>query len=154
MKTIHLVACCATKLDAAAPAKDLYASQWFRKARAVVEATGEPWYILSAGLCLVHPETVIPPYDVSMRGFDRHERQRWAGKVMMQLDPILVGPPAKVIFWAGKLYCEPLATLLAARRYQVKFPLMGLGIGSQMALLGGLLLVEQTLRKREVPCAH
>lgn len=149
MKTIHLVACCGKKLENLAPAKELYQSQLFRKARAVVEATGETWFVLSALHQLVHPDKVLHPYNHSLRtDMDRHDRQRWAGMVFGQLETHLVNPPAKVVFWAGRTYCEPLATLLAARGYAVKFPLMGLGIGQQLKHLTELLHVEKTLRLR------
>ena len=47
--------------SAPAKAKDLYTSDWFRKARAYVEHRGGPWFILSAEHGLVDPETVIGP---------------------------------------------------------------------------------------------
>src|SRR3546814_1566107 len=43
---VFLVACVAAKLDRPAPARDLYASPWFQKARAYVERQGGAWFIL------------------------------------------------------------------------------------------------------------
>src|SRR3546814_861850 len=54
---VFLVACVAAKLDRPAPARDLYASPWFQKARAYVERQGGAWFILSAKHGLTAPET-------------------------------------------------------------------------------------------------
>ena len=43
-----LVSCVSVKRPVPSRARDLYASPWFRKARACVEAMRCPWYILSA----------------------------------------------------------------------------------------------------------
>ena len=56
-----LVSCVKSKLPRPAPAKELYTSDLFRKERAVVEAEGWPWFILSAQYGLVHPGTEIEP---------------------------------------------------------------------------------------------
>ena len=53
---ICLVACVKGKRGAPAPAKDLYRSPWFRKARRYVEQSGAPWFILSDKHGLVHPD--------------------------------------------------------------------------------------------------
>ena len=45
-RRLFLVSCVKTKLPRRAVAKDLYISDWFRKARACVESTGCPWAIL------------------------------------------------------------------------------------------------------------
>jgi hypothetical protein len=44
----YLVSCVRKKLSGLASAKDLYVSEWFRRARRYVEAKGGPWFILSA----------------------------------------------------------------------------------------------------------
>jgi hypothetical protein len=43
-----LVSCVKDKLDHPAPAKDLYTSDLFRKARGYAERVGVPWFILSS----------------------------------------------------------------------------------------------------------
>ena len=55
MTPVYLVACVSQKLDRRARAADLYRSDWFRKARTLVEETGEVWYVLSAAHGLVAP---------------------------------------------------------------------------------------------------
>jgi hypothetical protein len=47
-QTIYLISCVSVKRAKPAPARDLYVSELFRRARAYVEATACPWFILSA----------------------------------------------------------------------------------------------------------
>ena len=64
---IYLVACVKGKLPQPAPAKDLYTSDWFRKARQYVEQSGAPWFILSDEHGLVHPDTELAPYEKDIK---------------------------------------------------------------------------------------
>lgn len=56
------------------PAKDLYVSQWFRRARAYVETTDSPWFILSAKYGLVAPNEVIASYEQTLSHMGVQER--------------------------------------------------------------------------------
>src|SRR3546814_14699200 len=73
---VFLVACVAAKLDRPAPARDLYASPWFQKARAYVERQGGAWFILSAKHGLIAPETVIAPYAETLGAMKAGDRKR------------------------------------------------------------------------------
>src|SRR5689334_8670786 len=81
---VYLVACAKTKAASPSPAKDLYRSPWFRKARRYVEATGALWFILSAEHGLLDPQTVISPYDKTLVTLRRPERTKWAQRVHNQ----------------------------------------------------------------------
>src|SRR3546814_2674569 len=59
-----------------APARDLYASPWFQKARAYVERQGGAWFILSAKHGLIAPETVIARYDETLGAMKAGARRR------------------------------------------------------------------------------
>lgn len=76
-----LVACCGFKLDHAAPAQDLYASDLFHKARAFAETFGLTWYILSARYGVVPPGRVIKPYDETLNDKSAHELAVWNAMV-------------------------------------------------------------------------
>lgn len=123
MTVLHLVSCVSVKLARPAPARDLYCSPWFRLVRAVVEH--EPWAILSARHGLVWPQTVIEPYDETLRRKTSGERRAWAARVLAAV------PNAdRYVMWAGRIYAEHLARALRA-----ELPLRGLGIGQQLAYL-------------------
>ncbi len=63
---VYLVSCVSKKRSSRAPAKDLYLSDWFIKARNFVEANGGPWFILSAEHGLVAPDDLLEPYEKTL----------------------------------------------------------------------------------------
>jgi hypothetical protein len=134
-RTIYLVSCVAKKRVTPAPAKDLYESEWFRRARAYVEATGCPWFILSAKHGLVAPSEVIAPYEQTLNTMGLAERQEWAKRVRLQMDERLLDPDRIVVF-AGQRYRKFLMPYLRHRASIVEVPLEGLRIGEQLSWLG------------------
>jgi cytoplasmic iron level regulating protein YaaA (DUF328/UPF0246 family) len=133
-KTIYLVSCVSQKKDIAARAKDLYVSDWFRKTRQYVEATGCPWFILSAKYGLVSPEKVITPYEKTLNRMFVAERRRWAQQVIDAIDPVL-SQGDRVIFLAGKRYRDFLSEHLQDRGIAVKAPMKRLRFGEQKSWL-------------------
>ena len=128
---LYLVSCTKRKRRNAAPARELYTSLWFVKARAYVESTGHPWFILSDEHGLVHPGQSLEPYDTYLQD---KERERWSHSVMRQLTPKLEGIDV-VVFLTFKRYSEFLAPWLRSKGLGVVLPLKGLKIGQQVALL-------------------
>ena len=129
-----LVSCVAGKLPHPAPAKELYTSAWFQKAREFVEARGWPWFILSAKYGLVAPEAVIAPYEKTLNTMGASERRDWAGRCLQALRPHLAGVKC-VVFLAGMKYREYLASELPGLGVDVHVPMEGLPIGKQLAWL-------------------
>tara|TARA_R110002110_G_scaffold85816_4_gene223683 strand:- start:8266 stop:8991 length:726 start_codon:yes stop_codon:yes gene_type:complete len=133
-RSIYLVSCVSKKLHERAPAKDLYISDWFRKARRYVEATGCPWFILSAEHGLVAPDQPLYPYETTLNTMPIAERRRWAESVDAQL--LRLAPNAKhVKFLAGARYREFLQLHLQTRGIGTDVPMRGLRIGEQLAWL-------------------
>ncbi|WP_263588822.1 DUF6884 domain-containing protein [Sphingopyxis sp. GC21] len=129
---VFLVACVARKLDRPAPARDLYISAWFRKARAYVERQGRQWFILSAKHGLIDPDDVIPPYDESLVRMPASERLLWGTRVIETIGrKIEVDTPLIVL--VGRKYREPIWPAIASRS---SVPMEGQGIGAQLAWLG------------------
>ena len=131
---LYLVSCVSTKLDIPAPAKNLYVSSWFLKARVCVEATALPWFILSAKYGLVAPNEVIQPYNLTLRNMGVSQRRNWAEPVIEALDEHLDGVDS-VVFLAGKAYRENLAPAFRQRGIQVLVPMEGLRNGQQLSWL-------------------
>lgn len=125
---IFLVSCVAGKRTQEVPAADLYTSPWFRKTRALVEATSEPWFILSAEYGLVTPNQVIGPYNRTLNMMKLAERCAWAERVQAQME---LGLPEaqEVVVFAGSRYREGLLLYLEARFDRVTVPMAGLSIG-------------------------
>ena len=135
---IHLLSCVGQKQLAPAPARDLYTSSWFRKARRYADSTGQPWFILSAKHGLVHPDRVISPYNLTLNSMPVADRRRWAQTVLTQLDPHLDGVESIVIL-AGRRYREFLEPSLQSRGLPVSVPMAGLRIGEQLRWLNRML---------------
>ena len=130
--TLYLVACVAKKLNCEASAADLYQSDWFKKARAYVEAQGAPWRILSARYGLVAPHDWVKPYEQTLNAMTAIQRRAWAQPV---LQGILHLAPREVVFLAGRKYRENLTAPLVDAGVQVMVPMAGLGIGEQLGWL-------------------
>lgn len=133
MKSVALVSCVSQKGTRAAPAADLYTSDWFEKAKAWVEAAGfDAWYILSAKHGLVAPDEVIRPYDKKLARMSKAVRKEWAFQVALDTAArVGAHPRTHLTILAGEKYREFLVPELRAMGYRVDVPLKGLGIGEQ-----------------------
>lgn len=128
-----LVSCVGKKTDKAMPSKDLYQSDWFKKARIWAETNGDRWYILSALHGLVHPDTIIEPYEKTLNTMTSQDRAKWASDTYNQIVRNI--PVSKLVFLAGSKYRKGVADLLPINGYGVEIPMKGLGIGQQLAWL-------------------
>jgi hypothetical protein len=127
-----LVACVAAKQAAPAPARELYISDWFRKARRHVESAGVRWSILSAQYGLVRPTEVLNPYERTLNTMSVSDRRAWAASVWSEIESQLSGT-RRVVFFAGQRYREFLVERLGELGVQVDIPLEGLRIGEQLS---------------------
>lgn len=155
MTSIYFVACVSKKQQDGwqGPARDLYQSPWFCKAREYVEARGGPWYILSAWYGLLEPTKVVTPYDYTLKTADAHTRELWGRHVFdamcrtFQLTAGYVDPTklpgseqfrfqlTEAIFLAGDRYREQLMPRLQRLGIKCTVPMEGLGIGKQLQWL-------------------
>jgi hypothetical protein len=133
--TIVLVACVKTKLAVPSPARELYCSDWFRKAASYARRLSDQWYILSAKHGLVHPDEVLAPYELYLPNLSAQERRRWARGVLDRLRP-MVHKGDEVVILAGERYREHLVDALRAMGCSVRVPMAGLTQGRQLQWLG------------------
>ena len=134
-RRLFLISCVKTKRTATAAAKDLYISDWFRKARACVEGVDGEWRILSAEYGAVHPNDEIRPYEKTLNTMPVAERRAWAQRVLNAIDSSLLDIDT-VVFLAGKRYREFLEPALHKRGVDVDVPMRDLSQGRQLAWLG------------------
>lgn len=134
MKKVFLVSCVSAKNSKSCVAKELYISDWFRKAKSYVEKSHSDWFILSALYGLVSPETIIDPYEKTLNKMGIQDRRRWASSVMNDLRPKLQGVD-HIVMLAGERYREFLMEDLAKLCRTIEVPLRGLTIGKQLAWL-------------------
>lgn len=134
-----LVGCVKSKQDHAAPAKDLYVSDLFRKARRYAEETTERWYILSARHGLVAPDEVIEPYDLHLARTSASYRRQWGIAVAHQMLAASGALEGRVIeVHAGAAYTDAIRAHLLAAGAQVVEPLAGLTLGQRLAWYSAL----------------
>ena len=132
-----LVSCVKTKRSFAAPARELYCSPRFIKARQAIEARRGRWLILSAQYGLLEPDTFIAPYEKTLNTMGVTERRAWALTVMADLPAKLEGRK-RVVFLAGASYREFLTPALRRIGITVEAPMAHMPNGVQLAWLGGL----------------
>lgn len=130
--TVYVVACVASKAEPACKAQDLYTSQWFKAARAYVEAKMGPrdtWLIVSAKHGVLLPDQVVAPYDATLNRMSAKQRRAWGDSVSDELSAIFPRY-VRVELLAGEHYREALAPW--TRNHRTATPLRGLGIGEQL----------------------
>jgi len=128
------VSCVGKKCDRAMPAKDLYVSEWFLKARDYVERHADVWFILSARFGLVKPEQIIEPYEQTLNSMSIGERRAWAHQVRAQMEAQLP-VQGRCVVLAGSRYREFLMEYLSSR-FTTEIPMERLAIGKQLQWLG------------------
>jgi hypothetical protein len=84
-RRIGLVGCVKSKLARPAQARDLYTSPLFRGRRREVERSCDCWFVLSAKHGLVAPDSVLEPYDQTLKRAGRADRRRWSEEVLAAL---------------------------------------------------------------------
>ncbi len=131
---LYLVACVKRKASATMPARELYTSSWFQRARACVERTGQPWAVLSAKHGLLWPTDTVAPYEMTLRSMSGLERRQWADTVLASLAPHLAGVRTITIL-AGTTYRKLLVPELERRDIEVLVPMEGLSQGRQLQWL-------------------
>lgn len=131
---LYLVACVKRKAAVPMPARELYASPWFQKARECVERKGQPWAILSAKHSLVWPTEIVAPYEMTLRSMSAPQRRQWADTVMASLAPHL-DSVRTIAMLAGTTYRQLLVPELERRNIEVQVPMEGLSQGRQLQWL-------------------
>jgi hypothetical protein len=132
MNRIVLISCVSMKLNKETKAKDLYISPLFKMNYAYAESLKpSAIYILSAKYGLVHPDTVIPPYEQTLNTMKSTEVKDWALDVIDQMEGKIDFQKDEIIFLAGERYRKLLMPLCR----NAKVPLEGLGIGKQLGWL-------------------
>ena len=122
---VLLVSCGAAKLKVPAPAQDLYVGSLTRAAIGHAQASGGPWYIVSARYGLLRPERVIEPYNLSVLDMGPNQRREWGSRVAHELrgvHPELV----EVEVHMGEGYLRHLRPWFP---WDITAPLAGLEIG-------------------------
>jgi hypothetical protein len=133
---VVLVGCSSSKAASPRPARELFTGTAFTKARDRAEASGLPWYVLSAEHGLLEPDEPVAPYDRYLPDTSRDYRAAWASRVVAQLAERHDLRGLVVEAHAGRAYCEPLVQPLGEAGATLLQPLAGLGQGERLAWYG------------------
>jgi hypothetical protein len=134
---IGLVACAKSKLDRAAPARELYCSPLFRGSLAYAEQRCERVYIVSAKHGLVRPDEVIAPYDETVKRMAQRERQLWGARIVTALLTEHRAGDEYLVLASGD-YIAPIVDAWLTGGVGELFlrkPLEGMQIGQRLAFL-------------------
>ena len=132
MKTIVLISCVKKKLPYAAPAKDLYVSSLFKGYMRVARRLApDAIFILSAKHGLLSLDTIIEPYEKTLKKMRRPEIMEWSEKVLGQLRAVSNLQDDRYVFLAGQDYRGPLVPHLR----NVEVPFDGIPLFEQLSRL-------------------
>lgn len=128
-----ILGCVSKKRSTPSAARDLYMSPLFERRRRYADRSGRPWVIFSALHGIVDPETVLAPYDVTLKTAKPAQERAMGERVAGQLEARF-GPFEGRTFeiHAGASYVDALEPALARRGARLVNPLTGLRIGEQL----------------------
>lgn len=86
MSNICLIGCVKTKRSKPCAAVDMYISPLFRLRLRYAQKLGIKCYIISAKYGLLEPQTIIAPYNTTLKDMTSHERKMWAMRVIQELE--------------------------------------------------------------------
>ncbi len=133
---VGLVACCKTKLDHAAPVRDLYTSPLFRLSLAYAEARCEAVYVASAQHDLLELGRMLAPYNRTMASLTPMQRRLFGAGVARGLVD-RHGSRFELLILAGAAYVDPIRAALSRMGAQIDLrePLLGMQIGERLSFL-------------------
>lgn len=152
ISTIILLGCVKEKGSTMAPAADLYISRLWRARRRYAEASGLPWFILSAKHGLLTPSQVIAPYDMALKDRNATERRAWGIEVVEKLE-IQFGDLRGIVaeIHAGAPYRNAVRGPMEAMGATLVNPVTGLRDGGRGPLPQGELLSWYQTQEAQKP---
>ena len=107
------------------PARELFESDGFARAREHAVRSGRPWFVLSAKHGLLDPDDVVGPFDVLLGDQPAGYRAAWAEWVVVQLADRVRLPGTTVEVHGGVDFAQALKAPLARRGARTEIPLPG-----------------------------
>ncbi|HET7626902.1 MAG TPA: hypothetical protein VFK44_00755 [Bacillales bacterium] len=130
---VGLLATARKKQAHPAPVTDFYTSPLFRKSVAYAFQNYDKIYFYNAKDGLLLPETIMEPYDVSIKTFTIEEKRIWAKSVIDELRAHEHPNKVSIYLHGGYVYRKVLQPELRKYGFPFEVPLEGLSIGQQLA---------------------
>jgi hypothetical protein len=144
-----LISCSKSKGTHRDIASNLYVSPLYRKSVLIARAWGLKFSILSAKYGLLDPESMIEPYDLTLKGASKQFKDEWAYRVDSQIR-CTIDKRISLIVLAGDDYYAPLTAAGAVNPLNFFAPMRGLSLGNRLAFLNEGIRIE----KRRSAIAH
>lgn len=133
MTVYALIPCTKSKADHPCSAREMYwPSAMFRGAWRVAEGNEQQPLILSAKYGLLRPGHSIAPYDETLIGKRKSERDRWAQDVLASFMHGYLHQGDVIVSYLGAVYAETIVPALRRWGYTVEEPLKGMGQGKRL----------------------
>jgi hypothetical protein len=149
MATIVLLSCTKSKTVYEAPAQELYsASPMFQKTLEYGKTLKpDKMYILSAKHHLVNLDQKLKPYDLTLKDFNKEEKEKWGEEVYREMKQRGIDPNKnKFIFLAGNEYIKPLLKYIPESN--IETPMGGKRFGQRLKWLNSQLSKLQEVFKK------
>ncbi|MFD2618004.1 DUF6884 domain-containing protein [Terrilactibacillus laevilacticus] len=131
-KKVALMATARKKSKETAPVIEFYQSPLFKKSVQYALENYDTLYFYNAKDGLLLPDTVMAPYDVSIRTFSNQQRRKWGEKVVKAFCQYEKPDQIQLYLHGGNIYRKYLEPVLHERGFTFEIPLKGLGIGQQL----------------------
>jgi hypothetical protein len=149
MATIVLLSCTKSKTPYEAPAQELYsASPMFQKTLEYGKTLKpDKMFILSAKHYLVNLNQELAPYDLTLKDFNKDEKEKWGEEVYKEMKQRGINPEKnKFIFLAGSEYIKPLLKYIPESN--IENPMGGRRFGERLKWLNKQLnKLQETFNK-------
>lgn len=89
-------------------------------------------YILSAKYGLLEEDSIIYPYDKTLKQMNKNEIKEWYNNVKLQMTKSNIDKNEDVMFLCGKLYYDGLLDYFCGN---ISIPLKGMSIGQRLHFL-------------------
>jgi hypothetical protein len=149
MATVVLLSCTKSKTPYEAPAQELYsASPMFQKTLEYGKTLKpDKMYILSAKHHLVNLDQKLKPYDLTLKDFNKEEKEKWGEEVYREMKQRGIDPNKnKFIFLAGNEYIKPLLKYIPESN--IETPMGGKRFGQRLKWLNSQLSKLQEVFKK------
>jgi hypothetical protein len=149
MAKIVLLSCTKSKTSYKAPAQELYsASPMFQKTLEYGKTLKpDKMFILSAKHHLVNLNQELAPYDLTLKDFNKEEKEKWGKEVYKEMKQRGINPEKnKFIFLAGSEYIKPLLKYIPESN--IENPMGGRRFGERLKWLNKQLnKLQETFNK-------
>jgi hypothetical protein len=149
MSKIVLLSCTKSKTSHEAPAQELYsASPMFQKTLEYGKSLKpDKMYILSAKHHLVNLNQKLKPYDLTLKEFNKEEKEKWGEKVYQEMKSRGLNLEKDTfIFLAGNEYIKPLLKYIPEKN--IETPMDGRRFGERLKWLNSQLNKLQEIFKQ------